>query len=67
MNMKKKFISVLLGTSMLSTVLAGCGNSNAGDNAASSSPSASTGAEATKAPESEQLAGGEKVDLYILQ
>ncbi|QEH67004.1 carbohydrate ABC transporter substrate-binding protein [Cellulosilyticum sp. WCF-2] len=68
MNMKKKFISVLLGTAMLSTMLAGCGNSNnAGNNAATSSPSASASTEASEAPATEELAGGEKVDLYILQ
>lgn len=68
MNMKKKFISVLLGTAMLSTMLAGCGNSNnAGNNAATSSPSASPSTEASEAPATEELAGGEKVDLYILQ
>ena len=38
--MKKKFISVLLGTAMLSTVLTGCGNSS--NKEASSSPVAST-------------------------
>ncbi|WP_190283438.1 ABC transporter substrate-binding protein [Cellulosilyticum sp. ST5] len=66
--MKKKFISVLLGTAMLSTMLAGCGNSNnAGNNAATSSPSASASTEASEAPATEELAGGEKVDLYILQ
>ncbi|ADZ85521.1 ABC transporter substrate-binding protein [Cellulosilyticum lentocellum] len=66
--MKKKFISVLLGTAMLSTMLAGCGNSNnAGNNAATSSPSASPSTEASEAPATEELAGGEKVDLYILQ
>lgn len=64
--MKKKFISVLLGATMLSTMLAGCGNSNKpGDNTPTSTPSASAGA--TETPATEELAGGEKVDLYILQ
>ena len=69
--MKKKFISVLLGTAMLSTALTGCGNSS--NKETSSSPAASTEAkdaetpETSETPASEEIAGGEKVDLYVLQ
>ena len=55
--MKKKVLSLVLTAAMMTTMLAGCGSSDNGSTAASTSeaPAASTEAASTQAADGEQI------------
>ena len=65
--MKRKLISLILGTTMIAAALTGCGGSGQADNnAPAEAPAESGDAQASAAPEADGAGTSEKVTLTVL-